>query len=359
MKKRIERSLIYVVAVILTVMAVKLINDAYGIRITDLIRIIVIGIIIVYIYTILHELMHSLAAQILGLKLIYAQAFNIRYFFLNKKLKISRKHLFHGSSGSCFALPGWYNTTEQWLGFIVAPLLFNVVVVVAMWSFRYSIFEDNTVFNIVYYISIAICVWSLIPLKETDAYYVLLFFLRKKEFQTLFQTHVLHYAQVFSEDLDKPYYIDSNEYLNQIKNVEVRQDYLEAVLTTQSLRIYQKGKNNCMRLPEVLEKEIRKIYSEGDTAYKCSCLFYLYISGEFINVVGDMYKLFEDELDSSKECVACILHLLLNRCTNLKELEASISKERKFFEELGIHDAYCDLSRMYKGIANNILRKLN
>lgn len=350
MKKQIENIVLCVTAIVLTTMAVILLRRTYGIKIIELLWGIIIGAVIIYIYTILHESMHCLAAYIFSIKLIYAQVFHIRYFFSEKKLKISRNHQFYGNSGSCFALPDWYTTKVQWLGFIIAPLLFNLIVVGAAFYFRYGVFTDVRVFCVIYYVSMIICIWSFIPLEGTDAYYIFLFLFRKEEFETIFQTLVLHYAQVFSDDAYQSFHVDSYDYLNRIKSLEVKRDYLEAVLTTQSLRMYQKGLENCVPLTEVLESEARKNYEEGDASYKGIYLFYLYMKGEAVDRVEKLYQLFSDELDSSEECAVCFLHKLLGRSADAAEMETSIAKEKICFEELGICDAYHDISRMYMEI---------
>ena len=319
-----------------------------------MIYVLCIVIVSVYLYTILHECLHGFVAYIFSMKLIYVQAFNLRYFFQNNSIKFSKKFLFNGDAGSCLALPKWDTTKRQWIIFIITPLLFTILLVAGALYIN-KLYIDATYFNVLCFLGVLYCILSIIPIKGTDGYYLWMYLFRKEEFETFLQVMVLCYAQIFSDDCNKKYHIESLAYWRNIKDNKIKQDYLEMILQIQSLRLYKNGKENSISLPNIIENEAKAAYINGSVEYKSIYLFYQYIKGEDNNKIINEYQQFQRELDSSKVWAACFLHILLGKKKDLNELEYSIKCEKSKYEKYGVVNSYHDTEKMYLDKAKFLL----
>lgn len=341
-----KNSILSVLAIGVTFVAVYLVLDKYAIGFEKFSQYILIILAISFFYVLVHECIHLLVAYMFDMKIVFLKYFNLMFLFDEKMVKNYKDKDFNGI-GNSLAFPTWRNTSKQWLAYLTMPCIFTFITTGIFLFIKMNYVCNNIVFNCMMYMGIFYCLWCIIPIKGSDLYYVWLYILKRNQFDVIYNTLVLNYALIYSDMEYERYFMIKMPNLKM--DSEVTQDWFFASLKY-NIDLILMGKYR-------ESKNMRELYNNYFTSFSLECKIMYAIYVYLLNGNDEVWK---NNIQDIKELPMYEYYfgkLLLESDANINSMIDKLDNEIHKYENIGIKDAYQLEKELYTTMVRRTITK--
>lgn len=341
-----KNSILSVLAIGVTFVAVYLVLDKYDIGFEKFCLVILIIIAISLFYVLVHECIHILVAYMLNMKIVFLKYFNLMFLFDEKRVKNYKGKDFNGI-GNSLAFPTWRNTSKHWLAYLTMPYIITFITTGILLFIEMNNVCDNIVFNCVMYMGMFYCLWCVIPIKGSDLYYAWLYIFKRNQFDVIYNTLLLNYALIYSDMEYNKYFMIK---ISTLKiDSEVLQDWffsrLKYDIDLILLVKYRESKN------------MKVLYDNYFTNFSLECKIMYAI---YVYLLDGNDEVWKNNIQNIKELPIYEFYfgkLLLESDANINIMIDKLDNEIHKYENIGIKDAYQLEKELYTTMVRKTITK--
>ncbi len=341
--KSIKNKLMSILAIVVTIVAIYLVMDKYNLNLVNLFKYAFVIFAVASIYTLLHEALHALVAHMLHMKLVMLKLFNIMLLFDEGRVKIYKGKEF-GGPGNCLAFPTWKNTPRQWLTYIILPYSITLISVLVLLYVKITFGWDSVVLDCTFALGVLYVLWSIIPIKGSDLYYLWIYAFERSEFQGIYEILLLNYALIFGD-------VKYEKNVFKIPKLGLDSEEMQGW-------IYAKLKYDVDLILMGTYKVNKKINNFYREAYKhfsdeCKLMYAIYVY--LLNGNDDEWRKHIKDIQPFSSYEYYFGKILIERDNNLDLMMEKMEEEVHKFRSIGVKEAYKLERKLYAAMAQNVI----
>ena len=335
-----------ILAIVLTLVALYLVMDKYDLSLVVLLKYALIVFVVASVYIFVHESLHALVAYVLRMKLVLLKFYDVMLLFCENKVKIYKGKEF-GGPGNCLAFPTWKNNYRQWLIYIILPYSITLIATFILLYVKMAYGWDSLVLDCTYKMALLYVLWSIIPIKGSDLYYLWIYVFHRSKFEAIYEILLLNYAHIFGDMNYEKYSVMKRPELS--LDSEEMQGWIYARLKY-DVDLILMGKYLSHKADNAFYMEAAKHFSD-----ECKIMYGIYVY--LLNGNDDVWRNNIRDIKVKDTYEYYFGKILIEDQKDINLMMEKIHAELCKFRSIGIKDAYKVESELYIAMAKNTIAR--